>query len=123
VEAFQLIQVLEGKSSGWKNHPACRMFWKYKNALIQYYNLSLQANIDRFHVNFVKLKPIEISGEIESPHWLGYPKFHEMQRGRLLDKNPVYYSQFYWKELPCKEYFWPVDKLGNLLFEIEKWKI
>jgi len=38
IEAREIIQILEGKESCWKNHPAVKMWIGYVDALKSYYN-------------------------------------------------------------------------------------
>lgn len=43
-----------------------------------------------------------------APWWLGDERLHSSHRGRLLYKDPDWYSQFGWSEEPIETgYWWP----------------
>ena len=107
VEASQIINVLEGKSVGWKNHPAVKMWIGYTPALIEYYNTFWQVCKDKWKIRFNKLQPISNNNEVIYPQWLGDETFHSLMRANLLRKNKEYYSQFNWTEQPAEGYYWP----------------
>lgn len=107
VEAFQILNVIlrRTKTSGWKNHPAVRMWKNNPNALKLYFNEAVKQWILRGYVNNMKLE--RITGKIIVPFWFGNPEFHASHRSNLLRKNKKYYSQFNWKEHPNLDYVWP----------------
>jgi hypothetical protein len=41
VEAYQILRALEGKSKGWTNHPATKMWRGYERALRQYLRIMI----------------------------------------------------------------------------------
>lgn len=87
VEALQIINTLEGKSDGWKNHPAVIQWRGYTNALRLYAKaISLECNRRGYRNLFANTK---ITGEIKLPPWLGYHKYHSSHRSRLLFKGHV----------------------------------
>ena len=47
VEAFQIIKALEGKTKGWKNHPATKAWEGHIEALKDYYNIMINEWISR----------------------------------------------------------------------------
>jgi hypothetical protein len=111
VEAFQIINVLEGKAKknkngkvAWENHPAVLMWKGYKKALELYYNTTILEWERRGYKNNMQLIVTE---NIVLPPWFGNELFHASHRSNLLRKDPVYYSQFGWKESPDLEYVWP----------------
>ena len=108
VEAHQIINTLEGKSQGWKNHPAVKMWIGHVNALKDYYNSFYDICINKHKINIKKLKKYKIEGNIKYPHWFGNDKFHSSHRSNLLRKDKEYYSQFGWKESDDLPYFWPI---------------
>ena len=123
IEAKQIINILNGESSGWKNHPAVRMWEGYKLSLIDYYNACWKAGKEKWKFNYVKLQPIfRKLILVEPPRWLEYPRFHSEMRANLLRKNTEYYSQYDWMEQPKEGYFWPCDIKGVLKEEIVLWK-
>lgn len=114
VEASQILDVLEGRKSGWKNHPAVKMwdghahhFKIYFNAFLkeckEYHNINTKYNY--FDVPFQSLVPVN-----EFPWWLGDEKFHRAMRARLIKKDRDYYLPL-WPEddgFNNGDYFWPV---------------
>lgn len=120
LEASQIINVLNGESKGWSNHPAVKMWVGYKDALILYYNTFWDVCKYKWNVNFIKLQPKNNidSCKIIMPPWLGYPKFHSLMRANLVRKNPEWYK---FEESPQKGYFWPCDSNGEIKEEIKQW--
>ena len=106
VEAYQIINALEGRSKGWANHPATKMWKGYENALKQYHNECIEHWVARGYNNNMKKEVIE--GDIVYPHWLGDDTFHSAHRSNLLRKDKEFYSQYLWTESDNMEYYWPV---------------
>ena len=110
IEAFMILEILEGKKSVWKNHPAVRMWSGYNNALILYYNIILEEWEKRGFKN--NMPYLKIYSKIIDPPWLSDPRLPLSHRGNLLRKDPEYYSKFGWPEAdPACPYFWPVELL------------
>lgn len=103
VEAKQILNVLDGKTDAWKNHPAVKMWQGYRPALAYYHNIIINEWISRGYKNNMPTEDINI---IQFPPWLGGP-IHASHRSNLLRKDPVYYGQFGWTELDNMEYVWP----------------
>jgi len=79
--------------------------WKgYKKALELYYNTTILEWERRGYKNNMQLIVTE---NIVLPPWFGNELFHASHRSNLLRKDPVYYSQFGWKESLDLEYIWP----------------
>lgn len=123
VEAKQILDVLEGKSTSWKNHPAVKMWEGYTNALKIYYNAFLSASVfyhsiktklDYYNLPWGCMSEImvinTITGTHPAPWWLGNEDFHRAMRSRLIEKD----REFYLPKFPEDEgfngakYFWPV---------------
>lgn len=119
IECKQIINTLEGKSEGWKNHPATVMYRGHINSLKRYYNICLQHCIDFWKIKVVKLQPYDIIGPIEHPEWLGFPMFHSVMRANLVRKDSLWYK---YQESPQEGYFWPCNKDGSLKDEVKTWK-
>lgn len=104
---MQLLNIISGKNpnSRWKNHPACKMWIKYENALGYYMNCMIQEWTKRGYKNTMKLYPYILP--IKFPWWVGLEKFHGSHRSNLKRKDPIYYSQFNWPELNNLPYYWP----------------
>ena len=123
VEAFQIIGIIKAaknnpsaaKKMAWYNHPATQMWIDNLDSLILYYNISLQLWAQRGYKN-EKLQPIDFSPiSIQSPKWLGHPKFHASHRAALLYKYYFYYMRYDWKEQPREKYFWPTEHSKEIL--------
>lgn len=87
VEAHQLLNVITGKSTGWKNHPAAKMWWGFPDALGSYYNCFYHYCVNTHKVKAVKLQPIDyIPSNIQYPSWLGDDTFHRSHINNLARK-------------------------------------
>jgi len=107
VEAQQILNVLQGTTDAWKNHPAVKMWRGYENALIVYRNTMIEEWMNRGYNNTMLILPI-YSDEIVMPKWFGDKAFHAAHRSSLLRKDPVFYGQYKWTESSDLEYVWPV---------------
>lgn len=104
VECSQILRALSAQT-GWSHHSAVKMWAGYESALCTYMNECILEWMKRGYQNNLKVKvPIQF----EFPWWFGYKKFHSSHRSNLLRKDPYYYSQFDWAELPTLPYYWPV---------------
>lgn len=109
VEAFQIHNTLTGKSNGWVNHPATKMWRGYEVALAAYFNVMRAEWIRRNYNNTMAEMHIPaIPYVVEMPPWFGDKDFHSSHRSNLLRKDPIWYSQFNWYEPPNIPYVWPV---------------
>lgn len=109
VEAMQLINAIEGKTVGWRNHPAARMWKDYLPALKLYHNIALDVWIFRGYINKMTAYNIDKSKSITMPHWLGNEEFHRSHRSNLIRKFPSYYKIILgWDEPDNLPYVWPV---------------
>ena len=117
VEAQQIIDCLEGKKVGWKNHPAVKMWVGYIEPLKYYFNCFLWVAVTKHHIN-TKYKEYEeidaiVEGEGEFlenwPWWLGNEDFHRAMRARLIEKNELFYLPKFPNDKGFNngKYFWP----------------
>lgn len=106
VEAYQILRTLFGASSGWRNHPAVRMWAGCEAALCHYFSAAVQEWIRRGCCNNMIVPPCP--EEYATPPWLGDPAFHAAHRSNLLRKEPEWYGRFGWTEGPNLPYVWPV---------------
>ena len=105
VEAYQILNTLKGKSKGWVNHPAVKMWKGYENALGVYMNLCIDEWVRRgFNNTMEKEKETDL---VLLPSWFGNKLFHASHRSNLLRKDPTFYSQYGWKEQNNLPYVWP----------------
>lgn len=130
-EAKQILNVLEGKTTGYKNHPAVLMWKGYEKELKHYYNIFLNHCLvvhkinteywyedcrysygvrsqdfgDYFCDNMIP------SWEMNKPFWLGQEPFHRAMRSRLIEKDPEFYGPKFLdkdKGYNDSKYWWPV---------------
>lgn len=109
VETLQLLSALSPTAqSGWRNHPAARMWRGFSPALALYGITICDEWIARGYRDTCREKILPFStGELSMPPWLGREAFHASHRSNLLRKAPSHYSQFNWSESPDLPYIWP----------------
>lgn len=105
VEALQILNTLKGKSKGWINHPAVRMWRGYENALATYFNACVREWIKRGYNNNLKL--LRVSDTFKMPPWFGKKKFHRSHRSNLLRKDAEHYKRYFPKVPDNLPYYWP----------------
>lgn len=107
IEAYQILNVLEGKTNGWKNHPAVLQWKGYEEALKCYLNTAIDVCINHLHyANSIAPRAVH-AALIVRPPWLGYEPYHSSHRAALLAKSFDWYKQYGWKEKPEINYIWP----------------
>lgn len=104
VEARQIISTLEGKSNGWRNHPAVKMWKGYEDCLKMYYNVICEEWIGRGYKQNMELYPEIFS--YKKPYWLGKKKFHISHQSNLIRKKSEHYSKFFRNVPNDLPYFW-----------------
>ena len=115
VETMQIMQTLAGISSGWRNHPAVKMWRGYEKTLLEYQSAVIEEWISRGYKDNVCWDKTVLAYKIvrddaqPPPHWLGDEHLHSSHRGNLLRKDAEWYSQFGWTDDPESEYVWPVS--------------
>ena len=113
VEGLQILRTLTGISSGWRNHPAVKMWAGYEEALAQYtlthcydwiFNRGFKDNISQqIWDMFPKLPPKNI---VTIPPWID--DVVESHRSNLIRKFPEHYGPM-WPTIPDNlPYYWPV---------------
>lgn len=109
VEAYQIALTLTGQSTGWRNHPAVKMWRGYENALLYYGWVMCQEWIERGYRDSLQIKFIQMSlpGKVIFPQWWGDERVHVSHQSNLLRKAPNLYAQHFSvpDDMP---YFWPV---------------
>lgn len=116
-EAFTLLQTVLGLSSGWRYHPATKMWQWHAKSLAIYGMIVCGVWQERGFKDTVGGKINALSLETwrwscrslvyVPPPWIGDSRLHSSHRANLLRKNLEWYSQFDWTEKPRKGYFWP----------------
>ena len=105
-EAMQILDILNGKYTAWREHPAVVMWRGYENALIEYRNHVLSEWESRGYKNI--LSKYLTPGPIILPTWFETERVFSSHRAALLFKDYKWYSKFGWEESPVLDYFWPV---------------
>jgi hypothetical protein len=115
VEAKQLLMILlgENKGKGWINHPACKMWKGYTQALALYGHAMCVEWINRgFNDTLLEyfLKRLDPNfNESPWPPWLGNKKFHMSHKSNLLRKDKQFYSKYKWNVPDNLDYVWPIS--------------
>ena len=104
VEAYQIWRTLVGLSSGWRNHPATRMWEGHTCFLAMYCNAMIDEWIAQGYRNFMKKLPH--CSNPKPPPWWGWPPIHLSHQASLNRKLPSYYS-FPVTEYAEWGYVWP----------------
>jgi hypothetical protein len=110
VEAMQILNVLAGKSSGWRNHPAVLMWSGYEKALRQYLRAVIVEWTRRGFKNSMRVPRKAALLPHEIPPWIGQKRFHSSHRSNLLRKDPQHYGRMRWKVEANLPRLWPVRK-------------
>lgn len=105
---MQILNTITGKSNGWANHPATKMWVGHEAALWEYMYCMINEWVSRgYKNNIVIARPDQ---ELVLPHWLGEPKLHLSHRSNLLRKNFQWYSQFFPDDPTDLQYIWPTNE-------------
>lgn len=117
VECLQIMTVLvEGRSKGWANHPAVKMWQGYEYTLMEYTRAMCErwrslGYIDncenKTELLFLTL-PLD-RGRPGPPPWLGLKKLHSSHRANLVRKDPARYGRLF-SEAPMEGYWWPTKE-------------
>jgi hypothetical protein len=96
-----------------RNYPLVKMWRSHSNLLVQYGRATCLEWMDRGYEDNIydQLEGFETKLPESKPTWLGDERLHASHRGRLLAKQPEWYSQFGWNEKPRKDYWWPLVAL------------
>ena len=113
VEAYQLLRCLTGESTGWRNHPAAKMWRNHVPKLLAYTYVICNEWVNRGYRDTVAGKVADLAAQhgIEpdwtKPCWLD-GDFMLTHRSNLVRKNPDHYAPQFGllQEIP---YLWPVQ--------------
>lgn len=107
LECFQIINVLEGKSTAWQNHPAVRM-WDHCIPALKFYANCIKEECLVRKFKSEKIPYYTIKEKIHYPKWLGDDLVHISHQSNLMRKLPTHYSKFNFKDYGISGYYWPV---------------
>ena len=105
VEAYQILRVLEGKSTGWCSHPAVLMWKDHEDSLREYMAEMIFEWVRRGYRNTMKVP--NIVWRKNPPSWLT-SKFIRAHRSNLVRKDPKFYSKYKWGVGGSLPYVWPI---------------
>jgi len=110
VETYQILNALDGKSKGWVNHPATKIWRGYEGALCVYGMTMCREWIERgykdsllpiFRDRFLTIEFFEL------PPIIGDARFHLSHKSNLIRKDPVFYRPIFGIEIPDNlPYYW-----------------
>jgi len=116
VEALQILHNLLGISSGWRNHPAVKMWKGYEACLVDY---TLEC-CRRWHEDFryvdnvaaqVRLlEPLTVLTKHELPDYFT-DEFHLSHQSNLIRKDRIYVPVFGMHIPNDLPYIWPVERV------------
>lgn len=107
VEVIQIINVLEGKRQGFKNHPAVLQWSGYIPCLMSYFNAHLEE-VFRRGEHKTDMKYFVINDTVKRPWFVDNIHFMYSHRAALKRKDPEFYHN-----VECPEvylglgYLWP----------------
>lgn len=108
---LQILRALQGKSTGWANHPATRMWRGHESALVRYGEAVCLEWLRRGYRDTVleKIRALVADGSPDrDPPWLGDEAFHRSHRSNLLRKAPEHYAGLLGFDVPDDlPYVWP----------------
>jgi hypothetical protein len=110
VESYQILNTIQGKSQGWRSHPAVRMVKDYPAWLCLYsIKICQEARARGYVDNLLPHFEKEILSYpyIIQPHWLG-SYLHKTHQSNLIRKKPDYYSIKFPNIPDNLPYFWPL---------------
>lgn len=109
VECLQILNTLNGESSGWRNHPAVKMWDGYVEALVDYGVVICEEWINRGYKDTCYDKIVSHSWGEEPvlPPWIGNQEFHDSHKSNLMRKLPEHYRQFFGDFDSTLPYIWP----------------
>lgn len=99
VEGLQILNALTGRSKGWVNHPAVKMWKGYEPALIQYVVAMCDEWVSRGYKDTCKDKVLAIgealSSAVITPPWLDDPEVQLSHQSNLVRKLPGHYGEMW----------------------------
>ena len=107
VEAWQILQALLGKTTGWVNHPATKMWRGYEGSLALYGLTMCSVWKERGYQD--SLTPFfrerlnrekDSAGTIWLPDWASNHDVHLSHQSNLIRKDPEYYRPIFGEDVP-----------------------
>lgn len=109
VEALQILNVLHGKTTGWANHPAVKMWQGYEGYLAVYMNaMCFEWTVRGYKDTVSGRYGYPELMDVVTPHWLGDKAFHLSHKSNLMRKFPTHYSKWFGALRDDLPYIWPI---------------
>ncbi len=116
--------ITKNEKHSWVNHPISKMWKKYPEALLLYYNECLHEWKEVRHRNHIyETYTFGENDEIIMPSWLGDNRLHSSHRANLLRKDYGFYSKYSWDENKMEYWripYWWGEEYGYGKFPIER---
>jgi hypothetical protein len=119
LEAFQIMEVLAGKRTNWRFHPAVQM-WVGSEFILMSYGVAMCIEwVERRYEDNMRVRIEELAEDAlragvwtaernaQRPYWLDWEPFHRAHRSQLLRKDPEHYKKYWPDENPNLDYLWP----------------
>jgi hypothetical protein len=111
LEAKQILMCLLGTgSTGWRNHPAVRMWQGHEQSLSNYYRATCITWEQKGFTNTMFIPPL-IENARPCP-WLGDPDLHISHQANLVSKFPEYYKHMFPRVDATLPYLWPSQTIA-----------
>jgi hypothetical protein len=112
LEAWLIYEIITNPRhlSGWRNHPAIRMWQGHEGFLILYGLEIIREWLMRGFKDTIGDRFINepLKEGLSAPPWLGREDFHLSHQSNLVRKFPEYYRQFFPDVRDDLPYVWPV---------------
>jgi len=120
VEGYQILQTLVHENTGWKNHPAVKMWRGYEGALARYTLTMCEHWVRAYKYQDTTAQKIrdlvarhDLDLNQEFPPFVGDEDFHRAHRLVLVNKNWEHYFPIFREQDPLAEYIWPGEQHAN----------
>lgn len=115
VEAYQILNSLTGKSNGWLNHPATKMWqgyeWQLANYGYEICNEWIERGFrDSLEIRFWTFMHENQESHLPKPWWCRDSLLHLTHQSNLVRKAPEYYQYGVPSNIP---YVWPEPEMGS----------
>jgi hypothetical protein len=110
VEGLQILQTLIGASSGWRNHPAVKMWAGHEAGLCAYIcDMCAEWVYRGYKDNVTQTVLSYIYPDYNDlPYWWGDKRVHLSHRANLVRKMPEHYLEI-WPDVNSTDpYYWPI---------------
>jgi hypothetical protein len=116
VEAWQILNALQGRSKGWVNHPATRMWRGYEAALCDYAIAMCDEWLVRGYTDTMRQRFVDLlTDDPVKPGWLLRSDVKESHRSNLIRKMPDHYGPLWPAVADDLPYVWPVTTATDSL--------